>query len=506
MLYGEWRPQGFAEVVGQEHIVSTLRNALASGKTAHAYLFSGPRGTGKTTTARILARALNCPNVEAGEPCNRCRSCKAMHEGTAFDLIEMDAASNRGIDDVRELRGKIAFAPSDLGKKIYLLDEVHMLSAGAFNALLKTLEEPPPHAVFILATTEAHKVPATILSRCQRYDFRRVPNDAIVGRLGVICEGEGFEVPPEGLKVIAVQSRGGMRDAITLLEQVVAQNGSTVSTEQVIESLGLVRDPRSDLLARAILAADLATALGIARSVADDGLDMARFTRASVDLLREALYQSLAVGEADGDSSELAELASSAGVTKLTSAIAELASADFRLDPASPIPLEVACAAAILVPAEPAAPAGLSEGARRGASPGREAASVLPAGDLKDQTDDGPTPEDKFLRILSERCRLVSVQAGALLNGQCEVVSLDQEEVVLGFYLPVLKSKVETFLPLVTDKAIEILERPVTVNLAMIEKVTPRKGPRGGHLSEAAKALGATPVGGLPDSGEEQRA
>ncbi|MDZ7727301.1 MAG: DNA polymerase III subunit gamma/tau [Dehalococcoidia bacterium] len=227
MLYGKWRPRGFDEVVGQDHVVTTIRNALATGQLAHAYLFSGPRGTGKTTTARILARAMNCSSPVNGEPCDACHSCEAIAAGNALDLIEMDAASNRGIDDIRQLREKIAFAPSDLARKVYLLDEVHMLTDGAWNALLKTLEEPPPHAYFILATTELHEVPATVLSRCQRFDFHRVANTAIVERLRYICEQEGYTLDEESLSALAVQSRGGLRDAITLLEQVVARFGDS---------------------------------------------------------------------------------------------------------------------------------------------------------------------------------------------------------------------------------------------------------------------------------------
>ncbi len=264
MLYGKWRPRGFDEVAGQDHIVRTLRNALASGQVAHAYLFSGPRGTGKTTTARILARSLNCANLSDGEPCNTCAPCRAILAGNALDLIEMDAASNRGIEDIRELREKIAFAPSDLTKKVYLLDEVHMLTDGAFNALLKTLEEPPPHAVFILATTDLHKVPATIISRCQRYDFHRVPNDAIIERLQFICEQEGFSVPRDGLLAIAVQSRGGLRDAITMLEQVTARYGNAVTVEDVRAAMGQVSDSRVAGLVSAILADDLGGVFGLA--------------------------------------------------------------------------------------------------------------------------------------------------------------------------------------------------------------------------------------------------
>ncbi|HET7738959.1 MAG TPA: DNA polymerase III subunit gamma/tau, partial [Tepidiformaceae bacterium] len=207
MLYGKWRPRGFAEVAGQDHIVTTLRNAVQTKQVAHAYLFTGPRGTGKTTTARILAKAINCLAPVAGEPCNVCTACESINRGAAFDLVEMDAASNRGIDDVRDLREKINFAPTDLSKKVYLLDEAHMLTTPAFNALLKTLEEPPPHAYFILATTDFQAMPKTIVSRCQRFDFHRGANEAIVGRLTYIAEQEGFSVPPDGLRAIAAQSR-----------------------------------------------------------------------------------------------------------------------------------------------------------------------------------------------------------------------------------------------------------------------------------------------------------
>jgi DNA polymerase-3 subunit gamma/tau len=301
----------------------------------------------------------------------------------------MDAASNRGIDDVRELREKIAFAPSDLMKKVYLLDEVHMLTDGAFNALLKTLEEPPPHAVFILATTELQKVPDTIKSRCQRYDFHRIPNDALVGRLRFICEQEGFKVTDEGLLIISVQSRGGARDAINLLEQVISRYGTTPTTAEVIAGLGLVRDERSEQLVQALLDEDLATALDLTRAVADDGIDLTRFAKATVDILREMLPQVLrrAVNPELGYTALVQKAIDRGpgGIPTLVSAIQELAKADFRLDPGNPVPLEVACASVILGPvAAPAAaaPAGRPQEAggppraqsRPGASPARAAA------------------------------------------------------------------------------------------------------------------------------------
>ena len=207
-LYRKWRSQNFDEVIGQEHVTQTLRNALRDNRVAHAYLFSGPRGTGKTSTARILAKALNCTAAEAQRPCGKCLTCIAIAEGRMLDLIEIDAASNNSVDDVRELRDKVGFRPSEGRFKIYIIDEVHMLSTAAFNALLKTLEEPPPHARFILATTEPHKIPATILSRCQRFDFRRIPVPEIAGHLRHIVEEEHFHAEEEALTAIARAAQG----------------------------------------------------------------------------------------------------------------------------------------------------------------------------------------------------------------------------------------------------------------------------------------------------------
>ncbi len=499
MLYGKWRPQGFDEVVGQDHIVTTLKNALATGQVAHAYLFSGPRGTGKTTTARILARALNCANLKDGEPCNACAACAAIAAGNALDLIEMDAASNRGIDDIRELRDKIAFAPSDLKMKVYLLDEVHMLTTGAFNALLKTLEEPPPHAVFILATTEAHQIPGTVTSRCQRYDFRRVPNAAIVQRLGFIASQEGMEVPDEGLLQIAIQSRGGMRDAITMLEQVAARYGNNPSTDAVIEALGLVHDPRSETLAMALIGQDLPGSLDIARDIADDGVNISHFTRETIDILRDVLRQTLR-GRPDQGSrwAVVAEAAiSGGGASVVATAIEELARADFRLDPTSPIPLEVACASAMLTrpAAAVAAPAQAGAGAPRtvrepAARGGARAASgTAPQGDM--------TPQERFLKDLYESCRMVNARGAGWLNGSCKVLEMDGDVLELGFWNKVHLEKVNNdFRPLVEQQATAVLRRTVELKVTLIEDgQAPNSRPsRRGHLAEAARQLGAVPV------------
>lgn len=278
-LYRKWRPQKFEDVCGQEQIIVTLKNELKSSRLSHAYLFCGTRGTGKTTTAKLLAKAVNCKAPQDFNPCNACESCVSINEGNSIDVYEIDAASNRGIDDIRNLREAIKFTPT-MGKyKVYIIDEVHMLTNEAFNALLKTLEEPPEYVLFILATTEPHKLPATILSRCQRFDFKRISTDNIAARLKAVCEEENLEAEEDAIKLIARNSDGAMRDALSILDQCSVYGDKTITHGDVLEVLGIVNNEYLFKISEAVLKEDAGGAIRIIDEIAAGGKDISQFIR-----------------------------------------------------------------------------------------------------------------------------------------------------------------------------------------------------------------------------------
>lgn len=292
-LYRKWRPKTFADVVGQEHITETLQRQVAEGRLSHAYLFTGTRGTGKTTCAKILARAVNCEQPENGNPCNRCPSCLGIESGRFLDVVELDAASNNGVDSVRALRDEAIYSPAQVKKRVYIVDEVHMLSTPAFNALLKILEEPPEHLMFILATTELHKVPATILSRCQRFSFRRIRPQDIVGRLNYIAQQEHIDLKEDGAALLARLSDGALRDALSLLDQCAAAGGA-IDAPAVLDALGLAGNVQTAQLMSLILSRDTRGALELLGKLYDGGKDVGAVLGELSTLSRELLIRATA--------------------------------------------------------------------------------------------------------------------------------------------------------------------------------------------------------------------
>ncbi|MBU9721518.1 MULTISPECIES: DNA polymerase III subunit gamma/tau [Bacillaceae] len=288
-LYRVWRPKCLSDVVGQEHITKTLKNALIQEKLSHAYLFTGPRGTGKTSAAKIVAKAINCENAPVEEPCNNCRACRGISDGSIVDVMEIDAASNNGVDEIRDIRDKVKFAPSSVKYKVYIIDEVHMLSTGAFNALLKTLEEPPRHVIFILATTEPHKIPLTIISRCQRFDFKRISAHAMIDRMKEIINSSSIKVDEDALSMIARVSEGGMRDALSLLDQAISYADDVVRMDDVLSITGAVSQQLLYDVANALNNSDVAKGLTAVDTIIRDGKDPNRFLEDLIFLYRDVL-------------------------------------------------------------------------------------------------------------------------------------------------------------------------------------------------------------------------
>jgi len=361
VFYRKWRPQILAEVVGQEQVTRTLLNALSSGRVSHAYLFCGPRGTGKTSTGRILAKALNClTNQGKGEPCNTCSMCQAITAGSALDVIEVDAASNRGIDEIRDLRGKVTYAPNEARYKVYIIDEVHMLTKEASNALLKTLEEPPPHAIFVLATTETHKIIPTILSRCQRFDFRRISQADVVSKLTRICNTEDIQIETEALRLIAKATTGSLRDAENLLQQLTTHYGAEVGLQQVQNLLGITGDWRAKELLKHIINNDISAGVTTINSANGDGLDLRQFNRELVEYLRALLLIKTEASESIDfpaeDITELKDLAAKASLHQILKAVKLFGQLELGLDNYSTLPLELALVDSALPSVEETAP------------------------------------------------------------------------------------------------------------------------------------------------------
>ncbi|MFC7394580.1 DNA polymerase III subunit gamma/tau [Scopulibacillus cellulosilyticus] len=298
-LYRVWRPQTFHDMAGQEHITKTLQNALVKEKFSHAYLFSGPRGTGKTSAAKIVAKAINCEHAPVSEPCNECEACLGITNGSISDVIEIDAASNNGVDEIREIRDKVKYAPSSVRYKVYIIDEVHMLSTGAFNALLKTLEEPPKHVIFILATTEPHKIPLTIVSRCQRFDFKRIPLSSIIERLQYVVRQQDIQADNDALALIAKACEGGMRDALSILDQVAAYSEEAVTARDVLEVTGMVSQEFVSDCVTAIEQQDAAGAIQKINELMDRGKDPVKFVEDLIYYYRDLLLYQTSPGLED---------------------------------------------------------------------------------------------------------------------------------------------------------------------------------------------------------------
>ncbi len=546
VFYRKWRPQTFNEIAGQEHVVRTLRNAIKSSRIAHAYLFCGPRGSGKTSTARILAKAINCHEPVEGEPCNSCESCLAINRGNALDIIEIDEASNRGIDDMNGLKEKVNYSPNILKFKVYIIDEVHMITREGANAFLKTLEEPPPHVIFILATTDPHKIISTITSRCQRFDFHRLSSASVIGRLSHICEREGITIDTEALKLVAKVTTGSLRDATNLLEQLITYYGTIIEMAQAQAMLGISGDLRIRELARYIVAMDVSSGLKIINAVAGEGLDLRQFNRELVDYLRQLLLaKSGSADMIDATSDDLAEMQKMAGGTSLDyllNTIKLFSSVDLRMDTYSPLPLELALVESVISrhareksaadtssgrdwqsartapatpriarttePARTAGPAGkpLNTSGAPPQDPAQLPQTGHPSAHLPDPSIIEPLKMDDpndlpYLKIHwkdfinSMRGEGSGGNLDARLRHACEPVEIKGDNLVLGFYHEFHKKYIDDrkYLHLIEKKLREVFGHNYTVTCIMLsqEQKSELKPASSNHLVEAALSMGA---------------
>ena len=528
VFYRKWRPQTLSEVVGQEPVTQTLRHAVESGKIAHAYFFCGPRGTGKTSMARILAKAVNCPNQAGGEPCNTCDMCRSISEGRALDVIEIDAASNRGIDEIRSLREKANYAPSLARYKVYIIDEVHMLTEAACNALLKTLEEPPPHVIFVLATTEAHKVIPTIVSRCQRFNFHRLRQTEMMDKLKLICTKEKIHIEPASLELIARAATGSLRDAENILQQMIAYYGNRIELDQIQAELGISRDSRVRELARCVVSRDVAAGLRIVNSLNSDGVDLRQFNLGLVEYLRGLLLAKSRCEDAlDVTSEDLAEMSSlvtNAPMDYLLKAVKSFSSIDFRNDSYSALSLEMAfldCALSsqagqeqptmtkppevVDAPRMTKPPEGVEAEVPVAVDPdrvGTEDGSEVPTAVSNSDIPGKEIPRDiDYVRgrwrefIKSLRGEGSSGNLDAFLRSACDPVALEDDTLVLGFYYSFHREKIEDakYRHLVEKKLKEVFGRPYKIRCVLVDskREAPSQARTENPVIKAALEMGA---------------
>lgn len=540
-LYRKWRPARFGEVVGQEHVTHTLQNAVAAGRIGHAYLFSGPRGTGKTTIARLVAKAANCLDEDLSQrPCNKCAPCLAVNDGRYLDLIEIDAASNTGVDDIRDLREKINFSPNEGRYKVYIIDEVHMLSPAAFNALLKTLEEPPPHAIFVLATTEDHKVPLTIKSRCQPFSFRLLTTQEITGRLTWMADRENISIEPQAITMIAQHATGSLRDAESLLDQLLTAPGDTITLERAQMVLGTASNTAVVELAEAWLIGDGPAGLNTIHQALGSGADPRQYARQMVAYLRQLLLlktagRDLVLDVTDEQREDMVRQATKASRNGLIEAVKKFNEAATTTSSSwqPQLPLELAFVELLpgLDAPLPAEPVDVTE-----PEPREEEAEPAPAAELNeppapeiiqveateqereesmedDEQEIEPVIQDVLTlkMVTSNWPRIREYAAGVdksfpALLASCKPLATEGNTLILGFDFPILKDKFDKK-PRATDVLSEALGELTGVRCSVRTVVTDQYQPTSAttEIDQEEFAALAEELGGIVVESEEDK-